>query len=148
MNKSVREKAMDFLANREHSQFELARKLQSKGYEEDEIFVALEQLTQDRLLCDERFAESFIHSRLNRGQGPLKIKMELKQRGVNDDIIRQYMEKQSTDWTGLAMEVKRKRFGDSLPDDYKERMRQARFLQQRGFNQEHIQAVLNSDELE
>ena len=146
MNKPVREKAMDFLANREHSQTELMRKLQSKGYDNNEIELALVQLKADRLLDDERFVESFVNSRINKGQGPVKIRVELKQRGINDDIIRSCIDGLGFNWVHLASEVRGKRFGEGLPGDYKERMRQARFLQQRGFSQEHIQVALNNDE--
>ena len=145
--KPARDKAMDYLANRAHSQLELERKLLSKGYEGTEIDAALAGLKQDGLLNDALFAESFIYSRINKGQGPLKIRMELKQRGVDDNIIDAQLAADKQTWIKQAELARAKRFGESRPKEYKEQMRQARFLQQRGFNAEHIRFVLNNDEL-
>ena len=78
---------MNLLARREHSTRELRDKLLVRGFEEDEITPALQLLSQEGLLSDERFTESFIHWRIGRGSGPLKIRAELRQRGVADEII-------------------------------------------------------------
>jgi regulatory protein len=44
--------------------------------------------------------------------------------------------------------VRRKRFGDEPPQDYKERARQSRFLQYRGFTSDQIRQVLDGDEFD
>jgi len=44
----------------------------------------------------------------------------------------------------LATEVRLKKFGTAEPRDFKEKARQMRFLQYRGFEQEHIQAALTA----
>ena len=138
---------MDYLANRAHSQLELERKLLNKGYEETEIDLALTGLKQDGLLDDGLFAESFIHSRINKGQGPLKMRMELKRRGVEEYIIDAQLADYAQTWIQQAEMARAKRFGELRPKEYKEQMRQARFLQQRGFSAEQIRFVLNNDEL-
>ena len=138
---------MDYLANREHSQLELERKLLNKGYDEAEIDSALSGLKQDGLQSDKLFAESFIHSRINKGQGPLKIRLELKRRGVDEVIIDAQLAYYAQAWIQQAEMARAKRFGELRPKEYKEQMRQARFLQQRGFSAEHIRFVLSNDEL-
>jgi len=143
MATSVREFAMNYLARREHSRLELEQKLARKEFEQTEIRAALDRLADDGLLSDARFAESFVHARRQRGSGPLKIQAELKMRGVSETTISQYLDPQESLWHELACRVRCKRFGEALPAEYEQRMRQARFLQQRGFSHEQINAALN-----
>ena len=135
---SVRNKAMDLLARREHSEQELRQKLKSREYDLDEIDLALQQLKQDGLLSDDRFTESYINHRVNAGVGPIKIRHELRQKGVSDALTNVYLEPYSGEWESLMQETRARRFGQSLPDDYKDRMKQARFLQNRGFSPESV----------
>ena len=67
------------LARREHSAFEIRRKLKLRDIDNDEIEQAVQRLQQEGLLSDERYAESYIHMRMNKGYGPLKIELELKE---------------------------------------------------------------------
>jgi regulatory protein len=46
------------------------------------------------------------------------------------------------DFVSLARAARARKFGAELPKDWKERSRQARFLQYRGFSTDHIRAVL------
>ncbi len=145
MATSVREFAMNYLARREHSRLELEQKLARKEFEQAEISAALDRLVDDGLLSDTRFAESFVHARRQRGSGPLKIQAELKMRGVNETIIREYLDPQEPFWYELACQVRGRRFGEALPSEYEQRMRQARFLQQRGFSHEQINAAFKKE---
>jgi len=132
---------MDFLSRREHSRFELARKLARKGFESTIIDAVLSQLQADNLLSDQRFAESFVHSRINRGYGPLRIRQELRQRGVSDDLSTEALEN-NEDWDELACHVREKRFGESLPKKPQERAKQSHFLYYRGFTSSQIKIAL------
>ena len=136
---------MDMLARREHSERELARKLASRGYDESIIGETIEGLVADGLLSNARFVESFVHSRFQRGQGPLKIRAELRERGIDDAAIDDCLEAYAGQWPELADQVREKKFGASLPGDFRERSRQMRFLQQRGFDAEQIRSVLRDD---
>jgi regulatory protein len=93
------------------------------------------------LLDNARFAESFVHSRYQRGQGPHKIRAELRERGIDDGLVAEYIDAPDFDWPGLAGQVRIKRFGPVHPADFRERSRQMRFLQQRGFSSEQINGV-------
>jgi regulatory protein len=134
---------MGLLARREHSQAELRLKLKDREYSEPEIAVALEGLLRDGLISDERFAEAFVAARVRRGQGPIRIRVELERRGVSAELIVTYLSVRESEWVDRAEEVRRKKFGVGQPSDFKEKARQARFLQYRGFSGEHIQRVLN-----
>ena len=145
----MRATAMNLLARREHSTQELRDKLLTRGFEDDEIVPALQTLSREGLLSDERFTESFIHSRMERGSGPVKIRAELRQRGVADEIISDWLDERDRMWLERAETVRCKKFGSVLPVDYKEKARQARFLQYRGFSAEHTlhtRQVLRDDD--
>ena len=137
---------MDMLARREHSERELSRKLALRGYDQAVIEDTIEGLVADGLLSNERFVESFVHSRFQRGQGPVKIRAELRERGIDDSAIDRWLEFYGHQWRELAGQVREKKFGNSLPGDFRERSRQMRFLQQRGFDAEQIRSVLRDDD--
>lgn len=135
--KTPRVAAMDYLARREHTRVELQRKLALKGYEAAEIEAALDRLVEQGLVSDRRFAEAFAEYRAHNGRGPLKIKQELKQHGVSDTIIAEVMASLAVDWRALAHQVWLKKFGEQ-PQTLKEKARQQRFMQQRGFSYEEV----------
>ncbi len=132
---------MDFLARREYGQAELIRKLADKGYVRRIVEDAVQKLTDEGLQDDDRFAESFVQSRINQGKGPVRIRTDLSQRGVSDAVIEMAIESSAADWHGLASEVRVRKFGRDLPADFKAKAKQMRFLQYRGFEQDHIQSA-------
>ncbi|MGB5258782.1 MAG: regulatory protein RecX [Woeseiaceae bacterium] len=138
--KEARKKAMDFLARREYGQQELIKKLADKGFERDVAEQAVLALTSEGLQSDQRFAESFVQSRLNQGKGPVRIRQDLSQRGIHSSATELALEESGADWYALAREIRRKKFGRQLPGEFKEKARQMRFLQYRGFEPDHIQA--------
>lgn len=142
----ARQAALDLLARREHSRRELSRKLCSRGFDDDTVDTALGVLEAEGLLSDTRFAEQFVWSRFQRGSGPHKIHAELRERGVDETLIEHSIEVLAEDWQGLLREVREKKFGSALPADFRERSRQMRFLQQRGFTAEQIGRVFRDSE--
>jgi regulatory protein len=144
--RSIREAAMDYLSRREHATHELFQKLLAKGYEPEVITAALARLSEQGLLSDSRFTEAFIHQRINQGSGPLKIRTELRQKGVSDAMIAEFLNERDSLWRESAQEVRSKKYGPDLPVDFKDKARQARFLQSRGFSTEHTRYALCDDE--
>ncbi len=118
--KEIRKKAMDFLARREYGQAELATKLAGKGYWRAVVEAELAKLSEEGLLSDTRFAESFVQSRINQGKGPVRIRADLAQRGIRDGIIEGALEQAACDWYALAREERAKMFGAAAPDHFKE----------------------------
>lgn len=143
--RSIRETALNLLARREHSALELQQKLAVRGYPEDEAESLLQVLQKEHLQSDERFTESYIRYRINKGFGPIKISNELLERGIAEDLIQDQFEVQAADWNLLLKQQRQKKFGSLIPNDYKERMKQARFLQSRGFPAALIMQVLDDD---
>lgn len=135
--------AVRLLARREHARAELAAKLRQRGYENAVIADVLSDLVARGLLSDERFAEQYVRYRYNRGYGPLRIRAELRERGVDDHVSDQWLQDPELDWTAAADEARRKRFGAGAADDLAQRQRMQRFLNYRGFTGEQIRAVLD-----
>jgi regulatory protein len=138
----ARNRAMNFLARREHSRAELRVKLAVREYSPEDIEAAIKGLVADGLVSDERFAECFIVSRQRKGQGPVRIRMELKKRGVDSATIRLYLDDVVHDWNTLARKVRNRKFGEVVPAEFKEKARQMRFLEYRGFTSEQISAAM------
>ena len=136
---------MDFLARREHGEQEITQKLIARGFDTDIVEAAISTLISDGLLSDSRFAEAFVYSRFKKGSGPQKIHAELRQRGIDDSLISASMEAIGEQWLERVREVRVKKFGQESPGDFKERSRQMRFLQQRGFTSEQINGAFKDD---
>ena len=141
--KFARKKAMDFLALREYGQKELINKLRSKGFSDEVSSSVVERLTEDGLQNDSRFIESFIRSRIKQGKGQLKITQELEQKNLPSQSIFSALDNLDMNWLELAHEVRIKKFGSNLPDDFNKKAKQIRFLQSRGFENEIIRKILN-----
>jgi regulatory protein len=138
----ARKKAMDYLARREYGQRELERKLANAGFDADIAADAVLQLKTDGLQDDRRFSEAFVRSRVHQGKGPARVRADLGERGVSGELVAAILSEMSVDWFAQAAEVRIKKFGPDFPADFKEKARQMKFLQYRGFEQEHIQAAV------
>nr|BAK82136.1 regulatory protein for RecA [Calyptogena nautilei symbiont] len=127
------------MAQREHSVLELTQKLSAKGYAIEEIEPALVQLAQNNYQSDGRFVEAFVLMRINQGKGGVLISQQLKQKGIEDFDL------STIDSFELAKSVRLKKYGKQLPKDYKEKAKQQRFLQSRGFDFEQINQVFSCE---
>lgn len=130
--KSLRNKALDYLSRREHSQQELRLKLASHE-EVSELEPLLAQLVQENLQSDARFTESYVRSRVSSGYGPLRIEQELSQRGIDKSLIEQNLSDDQGYWQQGLQAAWQKKYHARQPSDKKEYARQLRFLLQRGF---------------
>ncbi len=134
---------MALLARREHSRRELARKLKSRGYTDEQVQHALASLTADGLQSDARFAEAFVRQRMAQGYGPRKIQYELQERGISADQIRGCLPDDAETWLHQARTIHRKRFGQRA-ETPKELAKQQRYLQARGFDFDIIKRILSN----
>lgn len=141
---SITARAVNLLSRREHSQAELRNKLLKAEFELNEINDTIDKLKKADIQSDARFAENYLRYRSQRGFGDVKIKLELKERGVDKDTISNAFKQAEIDWFELAITVRNKRFGEQVPDNHKDRAKQQRFLQSRGFTHEQINESLNS----
>jgi regulatory protein len=142
---TVRRAAMNLLARREQSYAELVHKLTQKFPELDTdsiILPALERLREQNLQSDERFVEAYVRYRRTRGVGPLKIEMELRQKGVNGNLVSAAVHAQEIDWAEHCREALEKKFIPAELSDQKLRLKCYRFLSQRGFEGDQIKAAI------
>ncbi|RUR53000.1 regulatory protein RecX [Vreelandella populi] len=141
-----RDIAVQLLSRREYSRAEIAQKLKQKAFDNADIEACLDTLVEQGLQSDARFAESFIRSRIIRGQGVIRIKGELRQRGVNQETLSEALahveENENVDWFELARETLARRFS-SPGENPKERAKRERFLAARGFDFEQIRYALS-----
>lgn len=114
------------------------------GLEPTSVDEAVRALTETGLLSDARFAASYVRSRVERGYGPLRIRQELRQRAIDEDLIGHSLDRYASEWFSRAATARRKRFGATLPDTLADRARQSRFLQYRGFTSEQVGALLDA----
>lgn len=134
----VRNHALRLLANREHSRAELEHKLRARGYEAIVLARVLDALTETGLLSDERMAEAYVAGRLRKGFGPLRLRRELLERGLDEDLIGRFIDRSTGDWLELMASVVTRKFGSGRVTDRKELGRRARFLEYRGFPSELV----------
>lgn len=147
---SLRARALQYLARREHSRAELRAKLLPCVQAEDEFEQTqsvdldglLDDLTERGWLSDERATALFIHSKRSRF-GTQRITHELKQRGISDELISAELGALKDSELEAARDVWRRKFGQ-LPQDAKEKAKQMRFMQSRGFGFDVIFKVLQT----
>jgi regulatory protein len=129
--------AYRLLGRREYSTFELGQRLRQKWPDARDIDVLVDALVAENLVSDERFVEAFVRFRLQRFQGPLKIKSDLRSKGVPDALISRELEARSHEWPGLAARWLERQVAGTIDFDAKKKY--YRRLVSRGFT--HDQAM-------
>jgi len=116
-----------------------------KGYSPSLISIVIEQLISEGLQSDQRFTETYLHSRLQKGYGPLRLRQELSERGIDDRLIDICLDSLDIDWMDILHSVRQKKFGIKLPGRYSEQAKESRFLQYRGFSADQIRQFYKND---
>ena len=145
-NTRARNSAMRLLARREHSRAELRGKLVGRGFENDSVEELLQGLEDQDLLSDERFAMSLIASRAETGYGPKRIDLELRNRGVSEELAREALAKAEVDWEERVTDQVARKFGNDPAQTFPEWARRARYLERRGFGQDAIRLAIGNFE--
>jgi len=132
------------LARREYAVAELENRLMRKwaGAEDLEQHIAevISDLQADGALSDTRFAEAYTRMRRNRFTGPLKIRADLRQRGVPETVIAEALQPLEDEWVGLAMAWLGQQTREPL--DFSARAKYYRRLINRGFSHQHAMDAL------
>jgi regulatory protein len=142
--RAARAAALDALARRDHAAEDLRRKLLEKGYDAVVVAPLLEALRAEKLLDDRRYTENFVAYHAARGQGPLRIRAELRRHGLEGALIEESLDA-FPDWIVHVRNARQKKFGGQLPSTYPDKQRQARFLGYRGFTSAQIRSALGFD---
>ena len=141
---SLKIRALDYLARREHSRLELEKKLTPYAPTLEELSFVLDSLEQCGLLSAGRIVEQVVHVRRSKF-GSRRIVHELQQKGIDEDLIAAALPHLKETELETARTVWRKKFG-AMPINAKERAKQIRFLMSRGFTPEIIRQVLQSQD--
>tara|TARA_B100001093_G_C26306353_1_gene791648 strand:+ start:146 stop:586 length:441 start_codon:yes stop_codon:yes gene_type:complete len=135
-------KGLDLVSRREHSRHELMQKLNQRFPETMPIIEeALDKLSINNILDDERFAEMYLNSRARKGFGPKKIEMELYSKKVDSAFVNNAIEAYEN-WNENAANELQKKFKGNKPIDYQSKMKQKQFLYNRGFSSQIIEKIL------
>ncbi|MFT4907963.1 MAG: regulatory protein [Oleispira sp.] len=137
----LRVAAINLLSRREYSRHELYQKLIARTSSETYLLQLLDQLIESGYQSDQRFTESFLRSRINRGLGLMRIERELKEKGIAQDLIEQSVQA-DIDWFELAYDCGLRKFNSLDLNDYKEKQKAFRYLAYRGFSMEQIQFAI------
>ena len=129
--RTVKARAVAHLARREYSRAELRAVLLKGGGSSDEVDAALDQLAQQGLLSDARFAHALVRQKTG-AYSRRAITETLKARGVTGEAATDALADHEIDDAAALVALWRRRFG-TPPGDDREKARQIRFLQSRGF---------------
>lgn len=143
--KSLRQRALEYLGKREYSCKELGQKLKPYLDEDgdlDSITAILDDFKTRGWLSDARFTEQMLHARRAKF-GCSKIIHELREKGIDSDLIAGAVEQLKETELDSAKEIWQKKY-KNVPANRDEWAKQARFLQSRGFGFDVIKKVLNS----
>jgi regulatory protein len=116
--------------------------LEQRKADPERLEQVLDRLQRDGLQSDERYTESFIENRINKGQGPLRIRRELQERGIGAELTDRCLESYDGEWRELLAQVHDAKFGRGQVRESKELAKRARFLEYRGFPGEMIRSFL------
>ena len=139
----LREAALRLLARREHGYRELIQKLLRKGWVEAEVIPAIDELAEQGLQSDARYTESFVRSRAGKAYGPVRIRAELSERGIDRALVEQALSEADIDWLASAAAWYERRYGSDRPQDLKEKSRRQQALARRGFDHSVVRELLD-----
>lgn len=133
--------AYRLLGRREYSLQELYNRVSRKWPQATDINDLIDQLSKENLVSDERFAESFLRSRVQRHQGPLKIRAELRGKGVPDDVVSAALDSMTGQWRALAAEWLERQHCGGI--DFSDKQKYYRRLVNRGFTHDQAMDTVN-----
>ncbi len=142
--RAARVAALNALARRDYSAEDLRLKLLERGYDAAVVLPLLEALRGEKLLDDRRYLENFVAYRAARGQGPLRIRVDLRRHGLQGALVEEYLDAYP-DWIMLMSKARLKKFGAKPAKSFADRRLQARFLRYRGFTSAQIRMALGFD---
>lgn len=140
----LRSYAFAVLTRREYSKAELIEKLAEYAQRREEVIELVEELARENYQSDQRVADMLLSSQVRKGKGPQRIKMALKTKKLNTELIKEEMKE--IDWLSRAYELKVKKFGAAIEKDPKLKAKQIRFLMYRGFDMDVILKAISKTE--
>lgn len=131
--KKLRSTAFSLLARREHSQSELRKKLIDYGADAEEVDKLLVEFIEKNYQSDGRTNQALFRQNIRQGKGIKRLEQSLKKHGLQEDEQLTALIAE-TNWLEQAIKQRIKKFGETLPTLPKEKARQLRFLQYKGYD--------------
>jgi regulatory protein len=138
-------RAIKYLSNRDHSQFELRKKLLPHANSEEELDEVIKKLIDKGYLSNQRFTESFIASK-SKKFGIRKITQVLQQHQLDSEILKIEVEKLRESEPQRCYEIWERKFGQ-VTKEPSELAKQIRFLASRGFSHDIIMDIVKGKHL-
>lgn len=127
--------ALRYVSFKRRTQSQLKKKMLELGYDEDTTQKVILKMKEFRYLDDEQYAEDYIKDRVNmRPSGKRLIAIELKNKGISEQTIREKIESSEVDEYKLAYGLAQKRISRIQNIDRKELQKVYAFLMRKGFS--------------
>jgi regulatory protein len=139
---SLKAQAVRLLARREYARADLEQRLLAKGAPRDEVAAVLDELSAQGLLSNERFAHALVAQKSG-SYSRRSIRGELKRKGVSGEAIEGALFDAPIEDDAALLALWQRRFG-AAPANDREKARQIRFLQSRGFELSAILKMLRT----
>jgi regulatory protein len=133
---SAYQHALNLINFRPHTEVEIRQNLRRHKMDEEIIQYVLERLKDSGLVNDAGFANNWVDNRVElRPRSRRALAFELRQRGVDSDIIEQTLEK--VDDSAMAYQAAQRQAHKIKNYEWREfRLKMLRYLAQRGFTYE------------
>jgi regulatory protein len=138
--------AFAMLGRREHSEQEFKQKLLDLEADPAEVDELVKEFQTSQYQSDQRMADMIVRANVRKGRGPVRVKQTLRERSVDAELAQDHLAE--TDWLALARALRVKKFGLELPTDPKEKARQLRFLQYRGYDMQTCSQAIGRNDCE
>lgn len=135
--------AVSLPAKKNYASGEMHRQLSRLTESTGDIESVLRRLTDNHALDDARLLAYLADKHVKKRHGPTRIKQEMRQKGFPAALIAQEIANREIDWYQLAKEARSRKFGDALPTEPKEKNKQIRHLQYKGFSMDMIVEALD-----
>jgi len=154
LNKNLLNKAVQLLAQRNHSSVELKQKLSLfyfKKYADEltidnndinsQINTIIQYCISHHWIDDIHYIEQYIDMRSRKGYGPIRVMGELKQRGLDLILIHNVFNKKNIDWCEIGLKQAQKKFQQFDKKNFQQKVKLFQFLTSRGFQQDEINQI-------
>lgn len=145
----LRATALAWLGRQEYSIAKFTKKLKDNDASIEQIDTIVAEFCQHNWLSEQRYCEGFVRSRINKGQGKIRIKNDGRGHQLDSDILAQAIDTQEVDWFELALSTYQRRYGKNpianihAKEHVKEKAKRLRFMQYRGFTMDQISYAID-----
>lgn len=136
--------ALHYIGYKMRTEQEVKKKLEDKQYAEEVTERVIEFLKKYHYVDDFNYAQKYIKQSIRlKPKGKLALKMELRQKGVQENIIVQVLEQAQLNELDCMIQLIEKKGGILALSDTKKKQKIISFLQRRGYSYDKIKEAIN-----